>query len=248
MKDSIKKEPYAGFRNQEGEIKEYYDDFYTRKSAEKAGAKYNPLIDALTESIVSEDSFNLFLEYVKMIESGYWDGSPGKVEGGYHIPSMDYDAYNKDTKAAGLYHFTPEPVDVSRTRAENLVFTEELTSSIQGDPREMPEDLQSIMFIANLLNRKVEEDETTYFGKKGREGLVDDLAKKAFIDNDMDAMNDLYYTLHHTMLKNPVTKRNDFIPSNVVSNVNSINLDPLLKSWNKSKEKQNFLDYYNEFK
>ena len=238
-------EPYAIFENQKGETKEYYNDFYTRESA---GEKYNPLIDALTESIVSDDNFNLFLEYIKMIESGYHDGSSGEVEGGYHMPSNNYDAFNPTTNAAGLYQFTPATVEAAKNRAESLGFTKELTETIQGDPREMPENLQSIMFIANLLNRKIGEDETTYFGKKGREGLVDDLAKKAFIDNDMDAMNDLYYTLHHTMLKNPITKRNDWIPDNVRRNVNSINLEPLLETWNKSEEKENFLNYYNKFK
>ena len=65
-------EPYAIFENQKGEVKEYYDDFYTRESA---GEKYNPLIDALTESIASDDNFNLFLEYDNYNTSGVFSST-----------------------------------------------------------------------------------------------------------------------------------------------------------------------------
>ena len=243
-------EPYARFaimHDDDVEFLEFQDDIYSIESAEAAGAEYNPLIDALVESIAAGDDFNLYLEYIKMIESGYWDGSSGEVEGGYHMPLMNYDAFNEITDAAGLYQFTPDTIDSARIRAENLGFTKELTDTIQGDPRDMPEHLQSIIFIANILNRGIGENESTYFGKKGRDGLVDELAIKAFIDNDMDAMNDIYYTLHHTMLYNPKTGKYDRVPEETKNLVESINLGPLAESWDKSDAKENLLNYYSQF-
>ena len=156
---------------------------------------YNTLHQDLVSQIYTTDERPEFLNFVRQIESG---GAVNPLTRSTRYPQGRKEAEAKTTTAKGVYQFTDASVDTAKNRMETLGFSKEFRDSIKNNPKEWTDDQADIMFLANLFSRSVKEGESTYSGIEGRGYLIDELLKKALLEGDRAAMEDLYYTLHHT--------------------------------------------------
>jgi hypothetical protein len=166
---------------------------------------YNPLIDSILETVFMEGKGrHPFLQLVREIES---DNDKTKVS---------------KEGAKGVYQFLDEDsIDAALERAKQIGVSKDFLKDIhRTDASEWTDQQADVMFIANLFPRGVETGRNTYFKRPGRKGLVDELMYDALINLDRNAMEDLYYTLHHTtnMKKYPGKLRG--IPPSTPENVN----------------------------
>ena len=158
-------------------------DIYDPKTfkTQKQYRDYNTLLDSVVDMIMTTDNRPLILDKFSLIES-----------------DNDRTKKNPESTAKGVYQFTDGTVEHMKDRALNLGFDEKFIGSIDDDPREWTRDQADIMELIKLFGEVIGKGETTYLGLKGKPGLVDSLLEKAIKDKDPTAMEDLYYTIHHT--------------------------------------------------
>jgi|TARA_R110002020_G_scaffold392332_1_gene602589 hypothetical protein len=153
-------------------------DIYT-----KDALIYNPLLDNLTESVMSGDKRHEFLNLIRQIESG---GKYRPLLGTTDFPYGNPQAKADTTTASGVYQFTKKSVDTAKQRARNLGFDAGFINLIPNDPTQWTNKEADIMALANLFAQS-----------KIKPGFVDELLIKAF-GGDRQAMQDAYNMLHHT--------------------------------------------------
>lgn len=166
---------------------------------------YNPLIDSILETIFMEDQGrHPFLQFVREIESNN-DRTKVSKEG-----------------AKGVYQFLNEKsIDAALIRAGEIGISEDFLKGIhRTDASEWTDQQADVMFVANLFPRVVETGRNTYYKRPGKPGLVDKLMDDALIKLDRNAMEDLYYTLHHTTDFKDYPKSRGIPPASI-KNVNS---------------------------
>jgi hypothetical protein len=138
---------------------------------------YNVLLDSLVDMIMYTDERPDFLNLLGKIESG------GKHSG-----------KNPESTAKGKYQFTDTTVENTKNRGENLGFNKKYLRNVPDNPQEWSDDQADIMALIKLFAAEVLEGDETYYGLKGREGLIDSLLTEAITNNDVTSMKDLYYT------------------------------------------------------
>ena len=155
----------------------------------------NALLDSLVNIAGNKDSMPEFMKLVRQVESG------GKYRP--KLEKTDFPFGNPNAKAststaAGVYQFTEKSVKTAKNRAKNIGIDPGFINLISNDPRQWTDQEADIMFLGNMFASEVLDK--TYGGLRGRPGLVDSLLAEAFKPNNpsFDAMEDLYYTTHHT--------------------------------------------------
>ena len=174
-------------------------DFIDPYSPETANPRYPtehdgyiPLLDAMIEQIMTTDQRHPFLEFVRGIETGdkIVDGVPMYPSGQSHLVS--------DTDAKGVYQFQPSTVESAMERANQIGVNDEWLGGVSNNPAEWSDRQADIMFLFNLFPRSIRKNERTVKSKEwGKPGMVDKLLESALLHEDRDAMEELYYTLHH---------------------------------------------------
>ena len=153
---------------------------------------YIPLLDAMIEQIMTTDEIHPMLQFFRGIETGgkITDGIP---ENPYGDPSLV-----SDTDATGVYQFQPDTRDSVFKRAKQIGVNTEWLEGLSKNPSEWTDDQADIMLLLNMFPRSVRKNERTVLSKEwGYEGMVDKLLDKALLDYDRNAMEELYYTIHH---------------------------------------------------
>ena len=152
------------------------DDIYTPEKKGKVyeKANYNPLLDELIQNIDEGGERPDFMQMIRMIESN--DEHEAKAS------TLHGDEYS----AKGVYQFTNATVKRAKQRALNLGIDQGFVSTIPNDPTMWNDKEADVMFLANMFAATMKE-----------KGLVDNLLEKAFA-GDRQAMQDLYYKVHHT--------------------------------------------------
>ena len=85
-----------------------------------------------------------------------------------------------------MYQFNNATVKRAKQIALNLGIDQGFVSTIPNDPTMWNDKEADVMFLANMFAATMKE-----------KGLVDNLLEKAFA-GDRQAMQDLYYKVHHT--------------------------------------------------
>ena len=94
----------------------------------------------------------------------------------------------KTSQATGVYQFTPATVKTTKQRALNLGIDSAYINLIPDDPTQWTDKEAEVMFMAHMFAAQVE----------GKEGFIDSLLKKSYVEGDRAAMHKLYYDIHHT--------------------------------------------------
>tara|TARA_R100000458_G_C8116526_1_gene137192 strand:- start:62 stop:598 length:537 start_codon:yes stop_codon:yes gene_type:complete len=150
---------------------------------------YNPLLDSLVENVMTGGERPEFLNLVRQIESG---GRYRPFLGKTDFPFGNPKARAETTTAAGVYQFTEGAVDAAKNRAINLGFDSGFINLIPNDPTQWTNKEADTMLLANLF-AQIKKDEQG----KPIPGFVDELLEKVF-QGDRKAMQEAYYSLHHT--------------------------------------------------
>ena len=138
---------------------------------------YNKLLDSIVDMIMYTDERPDFYNLLRQIESG-----------------NDRTAKNPKSTAKGVYQFTDDTVKTTKNRGRNLGFNKKYLKNIPNNPHKWSDDQADIMTSIKLFASKVPEGSETYYGLKGREGLIDSLLTEAIGNKDVTSMKDLYYT------------------------------------------------------
>ena len=164
---------------------------------------YNALLDSLIDIAGDRNAMPLFMKLTRQVESGgKYRPSKGQTDFPFGNPKAEADS----TTAAGVYQFTKGSVDSAKKRAKNIGIDPGFINLIPNDPTQWTDQEADIMFLGNMFasivdpnNPKATKSET-YHGLKGRPGLIDSLLSEAFkpINPSINAIKDLYYTIHHT--------------------------------------------------
>jgi len=192
---------------------------------------YNTLLDDMIEYIVDtgadDEKRHPFLNFVRMIETGDAIEDNGKTE---YLYGQNIDSYEEDSTASGVYQFNEASLESAIARAENIGISEEFLRTLPSDPNKWNDVQSDVMFLVNLFPRSVPRGQNTYYKERGKPGLVDDLLEDALVDNDREAMEDLYYTLHYTtnFKKYPRTRGVD---KTTISRVNEISVPQDKINW-----------------
>ena len=206
-------------------------DIYSPEGVyDNQGVPYSPLLDSLIENIFHPEigqNRHPFMDFVRMIESGEEVLMlPGETMGMTAYPEGNPEAlaknlYGEGQPAAGAYQFTEDTVDAAKNRAKQLGMTNEFLKTVSDDPTKWTSNQADVMFLANLFTRTVDKGENTFYKREGKPKLVDELLNKAFVDLDRNAMEDIYYTLHHItrMKEYPETRG---VPPETIDRVNRI--------------------------
>ena len=159
------------------------------------------LLNNLLEQVQYTDGRDDFLNLIRKIES---DNNPMASPG--------------TTTAKGVYQFTDKSVETAKNRAINLGLDKGVINLISSDPRQWTDDEADIMFMANMFasvvdpNNPLTNKKETYSGLKGRPGLVDSLLAESYKETpSIDAIKDLYYTIHHTNPNDATIDRTNLI-------------------------------------
>ena len=138
---------------------------------------YNILLDEIVDMIMHTDKRPDFYNLLRQIESG---NNPN--------------AKNPKSSAKGVYQFTDDTVVTTKNQGKNLGFNKKYIRNIPNNPQEWSDDQADIMTSIKLFASEVPEGSETYYGLKGRKGLVDSLLTEAVGNDDVTSMKDLYYT------------------------------------------------------
>ena len=162
----------------------------------------NVLLDSLIDIAGDTTKMPEFMKLVRQIESG---GKYRHLKGETDFPYGNPSAQASTTTAAGVYQFTKDSIDTAKTRAINLGIDSGFVNLIPDDPTQWTDQEADVMFLANMFASIVDPNNPnatkgqTYHGLQGRPGLVDSLLVEAFdVNPSIKAMEDLYYTIHHT--------------------------------------------------
>ena len=139
---------------------------------------YNPTLDTLVENIMAGEERPELLNLIREIES---DNNPL--------------ARNKTTTASGVYQFTKDSVITAKNRAKNLGFDKGFVNLIPNDPTQWTDKESDIMITANLFAQETDKP-----------GFVDELLEQA-LQGNRQAMQEVYYMLHHTAPDEATKKR-----------------------------------------
>ncbi len=163
----------------------------------------NKLLDSLINIAGNKDKMPEFMKLVRQIESG---GKYREKEGETDFPYGNPLAKAKSTTASGVYQFTEDSVDTAKKRAKNIGIDSSFIDLIPNDPTQWTDQEADVMFLGNMFASIVDPNNPKaskgqmYSGLQGKPGLVDSLLGEAFKPKNpsIDAMEDLYYTIHHT--------------------------------------------------
>ena len=113
------------------------------------------------------------------------------------------------TTAKGVYQFTNKTVETAKKRAINMGFDQGFVNLIPNNPQQWTDDEADILTLSNLFAKSMDLPGPI---KGSGEGFVDDLLVKAFGGN-RQAMQDVYYMLHHTKPDDATKRRvNKYMP------------------------------------
>mgnify|MGYP003140981150 CR=1 FL=1 len=163
----------------------------------------NALLDSLLNIAGNRDSMPEFMKLTRQVESGEkYRPELGETDFPFGNPEAKADS----TTAAGVYQFTEESVGVAKKRAKNIGIDPSFIDLIPNDPTIWTDREADVMFLGNMFasivdpNNPKTKKSHMYSGLRGRPLLVDSLASEAFKPNNpsLNAMKDLYYTIHHT--------------------------------------------------
>ena len=163
----------------------------------------NALLDSLIDISGDRSKMPEFMKLVRQIESGgKYRSFRGETDFPYGNPSAKADS----TTASGVYQFTKDSIDTAKKRAKNIGIDSGFVNLIPDDPTQWTDQEADVMFLGNMFatiidpnNPKASKGQM-YSGLQGRPGIVDSLLVEAFKQKNpsIDAMEDLYYTIHHT--------------------------------------------------
>ena len=163
----------------------------------------NALLDSLIDISGDRSKMPEFMRLVRQIESG---GKYRRFKGETDFPYGNGSARADSTTAAGVYQFTKDTVSRAKNRAKNLGIDSGFINLIPNDPTQWTDKEADVMFLANMFAAIVDPNNPKaskgqmYSGLQGRPGIIDSLLVEAFKPKNpsIDAMKDLYYTIHHT--------------------------------------------------
>ena len=144
-------------------------DIYTKEAN-----IYNSLLDKLIQNIDEGGQRPDFMQMVRMIESDdRQKAEASKLHG-------------KEFSAKGVFQFTNATVKRAKQRALNLGIDQGFINLIPNNPTMWTDKESDVMFLSNMFAATMK-----------KKGFVDELLQKAFT-GDRQAMQDLYYGVHHT--------------------------------------------------
>ena len=175
----------------------------------------NPLLDSLVNVILTGDTRPKFMNLIRQVESG---GKYRPKLGTTDYPFGNPEAKADSTTAAGVYQFTKDAINTAKNRAKNIGFDKGFINLIPNDATQWTDDEADIMFMANMFSSIVDPNNPLatkgemYSGLKGRSGLIDSLLAESYKKSpSIDAIKDLYYTIHHTDPDEATKKRVELI-------------------------------------
>ena len=142
---------------------------------------YNPHLDKLIDQVLYTGTRPYALDLLAEVES-----------------SNNLKAKNPKSTAKGVYQITDDTVETIKNRMKNMGIKKSFRKKYKDNPIDWTREQSDIALLVKLFSDEVKEGEETHFGLKGRKGLIDSLAYEAFVNNDMNAIKDLYYTKWHT--------------------------------------------------
>ena len=157
------------------------------------------------------------------VYSGFWEDEPMPPTGPYiegftppsdrfNVITGETDVVNPITSDSGYYQFTRDSAKTAKQRAKNLGLDDKYINSLPSDPTKWPKEIQDILALTNIAARSVGPgeaveyfiDETGAQKYQGKKGSVNSLLANLLTDfdytnpEDIEAFEDLYYTLHQT--------------------------------------------------
>jgi hypothetical protein len=185
----------------------------------------NTILNSLIQDIMSPNGETPeFLKLLEQIETGgmgnipswkynvppgFWSSSP---TGPYLKGKEEFNPVKPIASDSGYYQFTRDSAKTAKQRAKNLGLDDAYINSLPSNPIDWPKEIQDVLALTNIAARSVGPgeaveyfiDETGAQKYQGKKGSVNSLLANLLTDfdytnpEDIEAFEDLYYTLHQT--------------------------------------------------